>query len=295
MRNIFFALFFCISMGYSAQELNCKVVVNAEQTGSENIQVFKTLETQLTEFVNNKRWTTRGFKLNERINCSMFIIINEYDNDSFSASIQVQSSRPVYGSSYSTPIYNFNDKYFTFKYAEFENLNFSETQYESNLISVIAFHVYMILGLDADSFELNGGDEYLNQAQTIVNYSQQEGYKGWKLSDGSQSRYVLIDNMLSPTYKEYREVMYAYHREGLDKMSTNVKAAKEALASSVTSFQTMNNRRPNSFLLRVFFDAKSDEIESVFSDGPSVNVSNLLDVLSNIAPTYSSKWRNIKF
>ncbi|WP_159024167.1 DUF4835 family protein [Formosa sp. L2A11] len=295
MRNIFFVLFFNASMSLTAQELNCKVVVNAEQTGDENVKVFTTLEKQLTEFINNKRWTTRGFKLNERINCSMVIIVSDYDNDSFTATIQVQSTRPVYGSSYTTPVYNFNDKNFTFKYAEFQNLNFSETQYESNLISVIAFHVYMILGLDADSFELNGGDEYLNQAQNIVNYSQQEGYKGWKLSDGSQSRYVLIDNMVSPTYKEYREVMYKYHRDGLDKMSTDLKAGKQAIASSIISFQAMNNRRPNSFLLRVFFDAKSDEIESIFSDGPSVNVSDLLDVLSKVAPTYSSKWRNIKF
>ena len=295
MRNILFTLFFCVSMSFTAQELNCKIVVNAEQTGNENVQVFKTLEKQLNEFVNNRQWTNRGFKIGERINCSMIIIINSYDNDLFSGTIQVQSTRPVYGASYTTPIYNYNDKSFTFKYAEYENLNFSATQYESNLISVIAFHIYMILGLDADTFEFEGGSEYLELAQDIVNFSQQEGYKGWKLEDGSQSRYVLIDNILSPTYKEFREVMYTYHRDGLDNMSTDIKAGKEAVAYAVSLFQTMNNRRPSSYLLRVFFDAKSDEIESIFSDGPSVNVADLLDILNNIAPTYSSKWRNIKF
>ncbi|QDO95598.1 DUF4835 family protein [Formosa sediminum] len=295
MRNFLTVLFFSVSMSFYAQELNCKIVVNADQTGNQNVQVFKTLEKQLTEFVNNKTWTARGFKINERINCSMMIIVNNYNNDSFNATLQVQSTRPVYGSSYTTPVYNYNDKNFSFKYAEFENLNFSANQYESNLISVLAFHIYIILGLDADTFELEGGDEYLKQAQTIVNYSQQEGYKGWKLEDGSQSRFVLIDNLLSPTYKEFRTVMYNYHREGLDQMSTDVKAGKEAIVKAVSEFQVMNNRRPNSYLLRVFFDAKSDEIESAFSDGPSVNVANFLDILNNIAPTYSSKWRNIKF
>ncbi|WP_434036556.1 DUF4835 family protein [Formosa sp. 4Alg 33] len=295
MRNILFVVFLCLSLSLSAQELNCKVVVNAQQTGNENVQVFQTLEKQLNEFVNNTQWTTRGFKVTERVNCSMVIIINEYDGDLFKASIQVQSSRPVYGSSYSTPVYNFNDQNFTFNYVEFQNLNFSPTQFESNLVSVLAYHVYMILGQDADSFKLKGGDEYLNQAQTIVNYSQQEGFKGWKLADGLQTRYTLIDNMLSPTYKEYREVMYSYHRNGLDNMSTDVKLGKENIASAIEPFKTMNNRRPNSFLLRVFFDAKSDEIEDIFSGGPSVNVSDMVSVLNNVAPTYSSKWRNIKF
>ncbi|CDF80079.1 conserved hypothetical protein [Formosa agariphila KMM 3901] len=295
MRNLLFVLFLCLSVSVAAQELNCNVVVNAQQTGNENIQVFKTLEKQLTEFINNTQWTSRSYKVSERINCSMVIIVNEYASDLFKASIQVQSSRPVYGSSYSTPVYNYNDPNFTFNYAEFQNLIFSPTQFESNLISVLAFHIYMILGQDADTFKLKGGDEYLNQAQTIVNYSQQEGFKGWKVEDGLQSRYMLIDNMLSPTFKEYREVMYGYHRTGLDQMSTDVKGGKEDVAIAIEKFQTMNNRRPNSFLLRVFFDAKGDEIEEIFSDGPNVNVSSLVDVLNNVAPTYSSKWRNIKF
>ena len=295
MRNILYVLFLCFSVSLTAQELNCNIVINALQTGDEDVQIFKTLEKQLNEFVNNTKWTSRGYKASERINCNMVIIVTEFSGDLFNATLQVQSSRPVYGSTYGTPVYNYKDNNFTFNYVEFQNLNFSATQYESNLVSVIAFHVYMILGQDADTFELKGGDEYLSQAQTIVNYSQQEGYKGWSLADGLQNRYVLIDNMLSPTFKEFREVMYSYHREGLDEMSTDVKIGKENIASSIIPFQTMNNRRPNSFLLRVFFDAKSDEIEEIFSDGPSVNVTELVDVLGNIAPTYSSKWRNIKF
>ena len=295
MRNILFILFLSLGMSSFSQELNCSVVVNAQQTGNENLTIFKTLEKQLTEFVNNTKWTNRTFAPQERINCSMVINISDYSGEAFQGTIQVQSSRPVYGSSYSTPLYNINDKDFTFRYLEFQNLIFNPTQFESNLVSVIAFHVYMVLALDADSFSRNGGDAYLKQAQTISNYSQQENYKGWKLEDGLQSRFALIDNILSPTFKEYRNVMYSYHREGLDVMSDNAKNGKENIASALQQFEAMNSRRPNSFLLRTFFDAKSDEIEQVFSDGPSVDIVKLKETLQKVAPTYASKWRNIKF
>ncbi|MFH4965840.1 DUF4835 family protein [Gaetbulibacter sp. M235] len=295
MRNILFILFLSLSLTSFSQELNCSVVVNAQQTGNENLTIFKTLEKQLTEFVNNTKWTNRVFAPQERINCSMVISISDYSVEAFQGTIQVQSSRPVYGSSYSTPLYNVNDKDFTFRYLEFQNLIFNPTQFESNLVSAIAFHVYMVLALDADSFSENGGDVYLKQAQTIVNYSQQENYKGWKLEDGLQSRFALIDNILSPTFKEYRDVMYSYHRDGLDIMSENAKQGKEQIAAALKQFETMNSRRPNSFLLRTFFDAKSDEIEQIFSDGPNVNIASVQETLQKVAPTYASKWRNIKF
>ncbi|NCO63032.1 MAG: DUF4835 family protein [Flavobacteriales bacterium] len=295
MRNILYILF--LSLGFSgfSQELNCNVVVNAQQTGNENQSIFKNLEKQLSEFVNNTKWTNRTFAPQERINCSMVINISDYSGEVFQGTIQVQSSRPIFGSSYSTSLYNINDKDFTFRYLEFQNIIFNPTQYESNLVSVLAFHVYMALALDADSFSKNGGEAYLKQAQNIVNYSQQENFSGWKLEDGLQSRFALIDNILSPTFKEYREVMYLYHREGLDVMSDNAKAGKEVIASALQQFEVMNSRRPNSFLLRTFFDAKSDEIQQIFSDGPSVDIAKVTETLQKVAPTYGSKWRNIKF
>lgn len=294
MRKILVVLLLSFSAISVAQELNCTVVVNAQQTGNENLQIFKNLEKQLTEFINNTKWTKRTFAPQELINCSMNIIITEYSGDLFRASIQVQSSRPIYGSSYSTPIYNLNDRDFTFQYLEFQNLIYNPTQYTSNLISVLAFHVYMILALDADSFEKNGGQTYYKQAQTILNYSQQENFKGWKLEDGLQSRFILIDNVLSTTFKEYRDIIYEYHRLGLDEMSENAKSGKEKIASALTKFKAMNSRRPNSFLLRTFFDAKVDEIVQIFSSGPQINIANLKDVLQKVAPIHSSKWREIK-
>jgi len=294
MRNILVILLMCFSLVSFSQELNCNVVVDASQTGDENLPVFKTLEKQLTEFVNNTTWTSKKFSPQERIDCSMVINISNKLGDAFNASIQIQSSRPVFGSSYSSPIYNFNDRDFAFRYSEYQNLIYNPNQFESNLISVIAFHVQMIFALDADSFSPNGGEEYFKQAQAIVDYSQQENASGWKIADGSQTRYILIDNILSPTFKEYRSVMYDYHREGLDILNTDIKKGKENIAASINEFTAMNRRRPNSFLLRTFFDSKGDEIEQIFASGPKVNTATLVETLNKVAPTESSRWRNIK-
>lgn len=295
MRKLIYLLIVTFSIQSFSQELNCEVVVNAQFTGNENVQVFKTLERQLKEFINNTTWTNKTFKSQERINCSMVINISDYNGDNFRASVQVQSSRPVYGSSYSSSVYNYNDKDFDFKYLEFQNIVYNPTQFESNLVSVLSFHVYMLLGMDADTFSPKGGAEYYSQAQVILNYSQQENYKGWKLEDGNQSRFILIDNLLSDTYKEFRSVLYSYHREGLDEMSNDTKLGKLAIVNSIGLLKDMNNRRPNSYLMRVFFDAKAEEIQDIFSGGPTVNISDLVSTLSRIAPTHASKWRNINF
>ncbi len=295
MRNYLFLFSIFFTFSAISQELNCEVVVNARQTGNENVQVFKTLENQLKEFVNNTQWTNKSFAAQERINCSMVITITDYDSDVFQASIQIGSSRPIFNSSYSSAVYNFNDRDFTFQYLEFQNLIYNPTQFESNLVSVIAYHIYMILAMDADTFSLNGGEEYYRQTRAILNFSQQSNFRGWKPEDGLQSRFSLIDNIMSPTYKEFRDALYNYHIGGLDTMNQNPKGAKESIAESIMQLEDLDNRRPNSFILRVFFDAKAEEIEDIFSDGPSVNITDLVEALTKIAPTHASKWRNIDF
>jgi hypothetical protein len=294
MAKFWVALIVMLSSFSWAQELRCNVSVIAELTGNENNVVFRTLEQQLTEFVNNTKWTNKTYNNTEKIDCSMVITVTAYNNDNFSASIQVQSSRPVFNSTYSTPIYNFNDRDFNFQYLEFQNLVFNPNQFESNLISVISFHIYMILGLDADSFALNSGLEYLKQAQVIANYSQQAG-AGWTLQSGPQSRFALIDNLLSPTFEEYRTTMYNYHINGLDLMAEDPRKGKEQIAMHLKELRKMHSRRPNSFIMRVFFDAKADEITDIFAGGPSVNIADLSDLLNTIAPMYSTKWSSIRF
>lgn len=294
MHKFIICIIALFSLNVFSQELNCNVVVDAQRTANQNVQIFQALEKQLSEFINNTKWTNKTYKNQEKINCNMVINVSNYDSNVFSATLQVQASRPIYNATYTSPIYNFNDRDFTFEYLEFQNLIYNPNQFESNLISVITFHIYMILGMDADTFTKNGGDDYFRQAQTIVNYSQQAG-KGWSLQDGLQSRFALIDNILSPTFEEFRSVMYTYHMMGLDQMSDNTMKGKQVIAAVFPDLQKMNQRRPNSFLMRVFFDAKADEITQIFSGGPKVDVADVIDILNKIGPTYSNKWRNIKF
>ena len=295
MKNFYLIFFLLLSNIFVSQELNCEVVVEARQTGNENLQVFKTLQTQLTEFVNSTSWTNKAVRQNEKIDCTMFISITSYENDVFQGTLQIQSSRPIFNSSYKSPTYNFNDRNFTFNYQEFQNFTFNENQFENNLVSVIAFHIYVILGIDADTFKLNSGTSFFEQAQKILDFSQQKGFKGWGAGDGLQSRYYLIDNILSTTFKEFRNVMYDYHIKGLDIMANETKAGKEAVTKSLMMLDQMNRRRPNSYILRVFFDTKANEILDVFSGGPKVPVTNLISTLNKIAPNHSDKWRNISF
>jgi len=295
-----FRFLFLISILFStvfsnAQELNCTISINADQTGQPNLQIFRTLETQLTDFVNTTSWTDKEFKNQERIDCNMSIIIKEFDSSIFSASVQIQASRPVFQSSYNTPIYNYNDRQFNFTYVEFQPLNFNINNFESNLISVIAFHVYTILGLDADSFEPNGGEKYFDIAKQIVNTAASSGSAGWKSTDGNQSRFRFNDALVSQVYKEFHTAMYQYHRHGLDIMSQDKKLAKTNITKAIGILKTINDRRPNSFLLRTFFDAKADEIQSIFTGGPSVDITKLVTNLNRMAPTKRSNWGEIKF
>lgn len=278
-----------------AQELNCTVNIDAEQTGQPNLQIFKTLETQLLEFVNKTKWTDKEYKNQERIDCNMTLVISQYDGDTFTATLQIQSSRPVFDSTYDSPVYNYFDKQVSFTYKEFEPLTFNMNTFGSNLVSVVAFHIYTVLGLDADTYTLNDGEQYFEIAKQITNTAASSAFQGWKANDGTQSRYRYNDALLSSVYKEFHEVMYQYHRGGLDIMSTNPKDAKQKIADAINKLKGINDRRPNSFLVRTFFDAKSDEIQAIFSGGPQVDITKLVENLNKLAPTKRSNWSEIKF
>ncbi len=295
MRNTFSLLLFLYFGIVQAQQLNCTINVNADKAASTNKQIFKTLEKSLSEFVNKTDWTGVAYKQDEKINCSMFITVTAYDSDQFTATIQVQSSRPIYNSSYSSPVLNFNDKDFSFRYTEFENLTFNPTNFDSNLISVIAFYSYVIIGMDSDTFSKQGGSKYLETAQDVANVAISGGYKGWTQTDGNQNRYFLINDMLSNTFSPFRDAMYEYHFEGLDLMHKDLNAAKLKIKDAIITLGKINETRPNAFLTRVFFDAKSEEIVSVYSAGPSMDIRDLIGNLNTISPINSSKWAGIKY
>ena len=288
----FFAIFATTAV---AQELNCQVVVSAEKTGQANASVFKTLQNSLTEFINQTRWTNKEFLPQERINCSMFINITEYDGNNFSGTIQVQSSRPVYGSTMVTPVFNFNDEQLAFTYTEYQPFSYSPNQFDSNLVSTVSFYIYTILGLDADTFSEQGGTSYFQTANQIIGTAQQSAHSGWKATDGNRSRYQLNADLLSNTYSGYRNALYNYHRNGLDVMHMSPVEGKKAIATAIVDLNRMNSRRPNSLLLRTFFDAKADEVAQIFSGGPSVNIKEVADALNTMAPNHSEKWGNIRY
>ncbi|MBF4485291.1 MULTISPECIES: DUF4835 family protein [unclassified Flavobacterium] len=294
MNKIVTLLVFLIFGFTQAQQLNCTVTINTERLPNPNQQVFKTLQTSLSEFVNKTDWTGSVLKQNERINCSMYITLSSGGSNQFTGTIQVQSSRLIFNSTYSSPVLNYNDKDFNFQYTEYEPLLFNPATFESNLVSVVSFYSYVILGMDADTFQMGAGNQYFETAQNIASVAQQGGSKGWTQSDGLQNRYYLINDLNSPMYSDLRQTMYAYHT-GLDGMSLDLKASKEKIKNAIMLIGKLNSVKPNAFLTRVFFDAKSDEIVSIFSGGPSIPVGDLTDVLNKVSPLNSTKWSQIKF
>ena len=296
MRKFLF-LFCCFlfSATLVAQELNCEVTINYEQVTQTRPEVFKTLERSLNDFVNKTKWTNRSFKENEKIQSRLFITVNSGDGDRFNATIQIQSSRPVYNSAYDTPIFNYIDNSFDFIYQEFQPLIFNANSFESNLVGVVSYYVYIILGLDADTFALQGGDDYYRKAQNIVTQAQGSSFAGWSQESGNRSRFELVDNLLSNTFREYRVTMYNYHRKGMDVMSDNNSTGKQVITGSLKLFEPLIKRRPNAFLIQTFFDAKAEEIQGIFSDGPKTDIVKLKETLNKVAPFYSSTWNQIKY
>ncbi len=297
MRNtIIFFLAGLLTFVVSGQELNCVITVNSDQVGQTNQQIFRTLERSLNDFVNKNKWTNRVYRENERVNARMFITINKFESNRFEANIQIQSSRPVYNTSYESPVFNYKDNQFNFEYIEFQPLIYNQNVFTSNLIGVMAYYVYIILGLDADTYALEGGTDFYKEAQKIVTQAQGSNFAGWSQSaTDNRTRFVLVDNLLSNTFREYRIAMYNYHRKGLDILGDNNSTGKQVISGSMRLFETLIQRRPNAFLIQTFFDAKSEEILNIFSDGPKVDIVALKSTLNKVAPFYSSTWNEIKY
>ena len=296
MRKILFFLVFILSLStLKSQEINALVTINDEQIAGSNKQVFSTLQKQLTEYINQTKWTDRDVKPNERINCAINIIINTATNaTNFDASIQIQSTRPVFNSSYSTPVLNIRDEDFSFQYKEYEPLLYNKNTFDSNLISTITYYVYVILGVDADTFKLNGGETYLKEAQNVMLQAQQSGLSAWSNQVGKQNRFSLIDNLLSSNLTEMRATFYNYHRKGLDVMATDVKKGKQEILNSLLALESLYNKTVGNNYVRRFFDAKADEIVAVFSDGEEIgNQQQMVETLQKISSNNNSKWRKI--
>ena len=295
MRKVLFAFLLILPLTkMDSQELNAQFVVNADLVNQTNQQIFQTLERSLNEFVNSQSWSNQDFFPQEKITCSFVLNLTNYNASKFEGTLQIQSQRTIFDSNYDSPVLNFLDKDISFTYQEFQPLFYSPASYESNLVSLISFYAYIILGINADSLQFKAGDPFFEQAQRIVNLSQQSGAIGWKQNDSNRNRFWLIDTMRSNTFREYRETLYTYHRKGLDSMTKLPVMGKNNIINAILALEDLYDRRPNAMLLQMFFDAKADEIVNLFSDGPKVDFGRTLKMLKKIAPFYQPQWKQIK-
>lgn len=275
----------------NAQELNCNVQVNSDKIEGTNKQVFQTLQKSISEYVNSIRWTGMTFAQTEKIECNMTIILNKVTTDNeYTAEIQVQSRRPVYGSTYTTPILNFRDKYFNFTYQEYDPLEYQENVFTTNLTAMLAYYCYLIIGLDMDSYQRLGGTPYFQQCENIITAAQTSSLnnsemEGWRAFGNNKNRYVVISNLMDEAFRQYREFFYEYHRLGLDEMTKNVDNSRARMAQGFPILKSAIKARPNSFLIPVFLDTKADELVSIFQKGTSEEKKTAYSTLMDIDPT----------
>ncbi len=288
-------LFILIGSGLSGQELRCNISVQGQRIRTTNTTLFETMQSDLYEFMNNRKWTDHIFGMDERIECNIFIRLDEQiAADEFKGTIQVQLRRPVFGSTYETTLLNIADNDFHCRYVEFQPLEFNETSNRDNLTNILAFYAYVILGFDYDSFSPEGGTPYFEKAQAIVNNSQNAREKGWKAFESERNRYWLIENILNKSYSGFRDCMYKYHRTGLDVMSDRPEEGRSAIAESLRLIQQVFRRRPSIYILQVFFDAKADELVNVFSNSYPDERNRVMIILNEVDPSNGSKYEKIK-
>ena len=268
-----------------AQELNCTVTVIAPQISNVDVSRFDALEDGIREFMNGRRWTNDNFEFEERIECTLQLTVSEAIGSTvFKGSMQVQSSRPVFNSDYNTPVLLVNDGDIQFEWLDNSTILFNPGQHRDNLSSLLAYYAYMILGMDYDTFSLEGGTPHFLQAQAIVANAQNAGERGWKASQGKQNRYWLVENHLSQTFRPVRICLYNYHRKGLDVLFQDVEGGRLTIAESLIDMRSTNRIRPGSYNIQVFFLSKSDEIINIFSPAPDAERGRLLPILKQLDP-----------
>lgn len=277
----------------TAQELDCQITVNTQKLSGTNKARFKTLERSLTELVTDKSWTRDRFEDNEKIKSKLIITIDsEQEPNVFRGNIQIQSLRPVFNSDYETTMLNHKDNDLEFEYLENELLEYNKSDVSSNLVAVIAYYVHMILGLDYDSFSKNGGSRYFSEAEEIVSRRSIANTGGWSATSRDRvNRYRLIEDIRSPQFKALRDCIYRYHRHGLDKMSSNPKEALEAITQSLEGLQEVYEVVPSSAGLRMFFDAKSDEIVGLYKASSAAERQKIYDLLARIDPGHINEYK----
>lgn len=295
MRLILSILSVMIAAGIrlSAQELNCTVEINSDRISGYE-QVFESLQEAINEYMNTTRFTSAQFSPNEKIECRLFLTVNEYSDDVIKGDLQVQSTRPVYNSSYTTTLLNFKDDKIEFEYRQNEPLRFSETTMESNLTALLNYYAYLFLALDFDSFSPRGGDPYYDRLATIVQLAQSSGEVGWKSFEDNRNRSAVLAALTDPPTVGLRDMLYQYHRKGLDEMSISPDKGRSAITQSLNALQKVYETSPMSVGLTMWRDAKLDELVNIYSKGSQSERDDVYNLLMKLYPTEQSRLQNIK-
>ncbi|MCR4993833.1 MAG: DUF4835 family protein [Bacteroidales bacterium] len=290
-------ILFLMPSATQAQELNAKVIINRSQVSNTKSGVFEALEKSVTQFLNERAWTTMQFREAERIQCTFNITIDTYSetDNSFKGSLLVASIRPVYNSSYTTTVWNTNDKDFDFTFQEFDQLEWRPEQIDNNLTAVLAYWAYMIIGLDLESMAPMGGTEVLQQALEICRNAESLGYSGWKAFDDSKNRFAIVNDYLDGGMEKFRQMQYLYYRSGLDQMAENTETARQAISEAINLLKQSHEDKSLSMLPQIFTDFKRDELVSIFSgQGSSSDREAIYDILFNINPSQNTYWEKLK-
>lgn len=295
-KYLYIFLFLIAGKTTFSQELNCQVDVTSPQIqGTAEKQIFEQLQKAIFEFMNNTKWTKDNYTTSERIDCSILITVaQKLSVDEYRATIQVQSRRPIFKSSYFSPTVNYIDENFIFKFQQFQQLDFNLNTFSNNITSVLAYYAYVILANDYDTFSNLGGTEYFQKAQLIVTNAQSASEAGWKSFESQKNRYWIVENALQPVFQPIRECMYKYHRLGLDIMNEKSAEGRKEILKSFDLLLVVYKNRPASFIMELFFDAKVDEVVNVFSKAPPDEKVKAVEILTTIDPANSTKYFKIQ-
>lgn len=300
MKKILIILFLGLAVATNAQELRCNVTMNYDAVQSANTSVMDHLKQSIQECLNTTRWTNMTFAEAERIECNFMLIVRSVGEDGlYTCDLQIQSNRPIYGTSYNSPLMNFKDVNFCFMYQDYDQIIYDRTNYTTNLASLLGYYAYLIIGHDCDSYEKLGGTPYFQICEQICTRCQGQGMtdseqKGWKAFDSNRNRYALMNNLMDDAFKPYREYYYTYHRLGLDEMSTNVANGRARIAKDIAVLRDVNRARPATYAVNTFMDAKADELVNIFSEGTQEEKKRVYDVLTAIDPTRTELYDRIE-
>lgn len=285
----------CSTQRIQAQELEAKVVVNHSKIQGTNNSVFTTLQEAMTEFLNTRKWTNSQYTAQERIACSFNLIVNEYsDEGRFGCSLMVQANRPVYNASYNTTVLNFNDNAVDFSYIEHDKLEYSDDIIDNNLTAVLAYYAYLIIGLDMDTFAPKGGTDILHKAENVVNNAQMLGEDGWKAFGDSKNRHAIVNDYMNGAMEPYRQLLYDYHRKGLDEMAQNAERGRSNITTSLTLLEKAKQDKPMSILPQLFTEIKKDELQGIYSKGTTKEKEEVCRILTLVNPSFTEEWEKIK-